>query len=81
MLEVVILVSLLLLMAITGTAALFTNDLLASIIMFSAFSLGAVLTYLVLGAPDVAFTEAVIGVVSTTYFIIALNRLKRRSSK
>lgn len=81
MIELLILVSLLLLMAVTGISALFANDLLASIVMFSAFSFFAVLTYLVMGAPDVAFTEAVVGVVATTYFIIALNHMKRGSSK
>ncbi|MGI6145278.1 MAG: Na(+)/H(+) antiporter subunit B [Peptococcia bacterium] len=79
--EIFIFVALLCLMAITGFSALWANDLLASIIMFSAFSFFAVLTYLVMGAPDVAFTEAVIGVVSTTFFIIALNHIKRESSK
>ncbi|NLO75288.1 MAG: DUF4040 domain-containing protein [Clostridia bacterium] len=81
MLEIFIFVALLCLMVITGFSALWANDLLASIIMFSAFSFFAVLTYLVMGAPDVAFTEAVIGVVSTTFFIIALNHIKRESSK
>lgn len=79
--EIFIFVALLCLMVITGFSALWANDLLASIIMFSAFSFFAVLTYLVMGAPDVAFTEAVIGVVSTTFFIIALNHIKRESSK
>lgn len=69
------------LMVITGVSALFARDLLAAIIMFSAFSFFAVLTYLTLGAPDVAFTEAVVGVVSTTFFIVALKRMKRGSSK
>ncbi|MGI6588087.1 MAG: Na(+)/H(+) antiporter subunit B [Peptococcia bacterium] len=72
---------LVLLMVITGLSALFARDLLASIIMFSAFSYFAVLTYLTMGAPDVAFTEAVVGVVSTTFFIVALKRMKRGSSK
>jgi len=81
MLEIWVLVSLLFFMIATGVSALFAKDLLASIIMFSAFSFSAVLTYLVLGAPDVAFTEAVIGGVSTTFFIIALKKMQRGSSK
>lgn len=68
-------------MVATGYIALQVVDLLAAIILFSAFSFFAVLTYLVLGAPDVAFTEAVVGVVSTTFFIVALNRLGRRYCK
>lgn len=67
-------------MVFTGFAAIYVKDLLAAIIMFGAFSFFAVLIYLVLGAPDVAFTEAVVGVVSTTFFIIALNRVRRRCS-
>ncbi|HHX96922.1 MAG TPA: DUF4040 domain-containing protein [Clostridia bacterium] len=72
---------LVLLMIITGVAALFARDLLVSIILFSAFSYFAALTYLTTGAPDVAFTEAVVGVVSTTFFIVALKQLRRGSSR
>ncbi len=79
--ELYLLAGILVLMVITGIGALFVDDLLAAIIMFSAFSFFAVLLYLTLGAPDVAFTEAVVGVVSTTFFIIALNGLRRRCSK
>jgi multicomponent Na+:H+ antiporter subunit B len=64
----------------TGIFALTSKDLLASIILFGAFSYFAVLTYLIVGAADVAFTEAVVGVVSTIYLVTALNKLKRRSS-
>ena len=81
MIELYLLAGILVLMVITGIGALFVDDLLAAIIMFSAFSFFAVLLYLTLGAPDVAFTEAVVGVVSTTFFIIALNSLRRRCSK
>ena len=81
MLGIYLLVLLLLLMILAGISALFVRDLFASIIIFSAFSFFAMLNYLALGAPDVAFTEAVVGVVSTTFFIVALNRMKRGSSK
>lgn len=69
------------LMVATACAALGARDLLGAIIMFSAFSYFAVLSYLMSGAPDVAFTEAVVGVVSTTFFIVALQRMQRGSSK
>lgn len=72
---------LLLIMVITGLMALLTEDLLAAVILFSAFSFFAVLMYLVLQAPDVAFTEAVVGIVSTSFFIVALKRLGRRYCK
>jgi len=65
----------------TGITALTVKDLLASIVLFSAFSFFAMLLYLIVGAPDVAFTEAVIGVVSTVFFIAALNKLKREARR
>ncbi|KJS19469.1 MAG: cation:proton antiporter [Clostridiaceae bacterium BRH_c20a] len=68
---------LLILLVGTGITALAVKDLLASVVLFGAFSFFAVLLYLIMGAPDVAFTEAVIGVVSTVFFIAALNKLKR----
>ena len=79
--ELLLLTVLLTLMVTTGVLALFMRDLLASIILFSAFSFFAVLVYLALGAPDVAFTEAVIGVVSTIFLVVALRGLKRRCSE
>lgn len=79
--ELSLIAVLLVLMVVTGTLALFLRDLLASIILFSAFSFFAVLIYLALGAPDVAFTEAVVGVVATTFFISALRKLKRGCSR
>jgi energy-converting hydrogenase B subunit D len=81
LLDTFLLVFLLVLLVVTGTLALFARDLLAAIIMFSAFSFFAVLIYLMLGAPDVAFTEAVVGVVATTFFIVALKRMDRGCSK
>lgn len=76
--ELLLIAFLLIIMIITSTLALLLRDLLAAIILFSAFSYFAVLIYLALGAPDVAFTEAVIGIVATTFFIAALRRIKRR---
>lgn len=57
---------------------LVTRDILAALIIYSAFSFSAVLLYFIMGSPDVAFTEAVIGVVSTIYFVMALRKLDRR---
>ncbi|KUO51269.1 MAG: cation:proton antiporter [Desulfitibacter sp. BRH_c19] len=71
---------LLILAIVTGIVALSAKDLLASVILFSAFSYFVALIYLIVGAADVAFTEAVIGVVSTVFFVSALNNLKRRCS-
>ncbi|MGI6226333.1 MAG: Na(+)/H(+) antiporter subunit B [Peptococcales bacterium] len=79
--HVFVIQTILLVLAIaTGAIALGAKDLLASIILFSAFSYFAVLVYLIMGAADVAFTEAVIGVISTLFFVSALNKLNRRCS-
>ena len=71
---------LLILMAAVGIIVLKVKDLLSAVVLFGAFSFFAVLLYLVMGAPDVAFTEAIIGVVATVFFIAALNKLKRGCS-
>jgi len=53
------------------------NSLLSAVIIYCAFSFGAMLLYISVGAADVAFTEAVIGTVSTVYFLIAIKSIKR----
>lgn len=78
--ELLLIAIILIIMIITSFLALFLKDLLAAIILFSAFSYFAVLIYLAFGSPDVAFTEAVIGVISTTFFITTLRKLKRGCS-
>lgn len=70
----------LLFMVATGITALTVRDLLAAVILFSAFSFFAVLLYIILTAPDVAFTEAVIGVISTVFFLAALKKIGRGCS-
>ena len=57
---------------------IFHKDLLAVTIIYCAFSFAAMMLYIIVGAADVAFTEAVIGVVSTVYFIIAIKSINRR---
>ena len=53
------------------------KDLLSSSIIYCAFSFCAMVLYIMVGAPDVAFTEAVIGVISTTYFVVSLRTTDR----
>ena len=77
MLFLVLMVVFLILMIFTGLSALETEDLLGAVIIFGAFSFLAVMLYLILGSPDVAFTEAVIGVISSIFFIFAIRRLNR----
>lgn len=69
--------ALLLFLIFTAASVMLSKDLLAAAVIYSAFSFCAVLLYLMMGAPDVAFTEAVIGVISTIYFVAALKKLNR----
>jgi uncharacterized MnhB-related membrane protein len=55
-----------------------TKDLLAAIIIFSAYSLVMSLLWLFLRTPDIALTEAAIGAgVTTVLFVAVLARTKR----
>lgn len=53
------------------------RNLLSATIIYCAFSLGAMLLYTIVGAADVAFTEAIIGTISTVYFIIAIKSINK----
>ena len=68
---------LLILIAI-AIVVIFHKDLLAVTVIYCAFSFVAMVLYIHVGAADVAFTEAVIGVISTVYFIIAIKSISRR---
>ena len=74
MLEAVLLLALI---AIT-LVIIFGRDLMVAVIIYCAFSFLTMFLYIVMGAPDVAFTEAVIGVISTVFFIIILRSVKRK---
>ena len=64
----------------TGIAALKMRDLVAAVFLLIAFSFGAALIYALMGAPDVAFTEAVVGAgVSGVFLISTLFFINRRS--
>ena len=67
-----------LLLIIIAIAIIFGKDLLALTVIYSVFSFAAMILYILAGAADVAFTEAVIGVISTVYFIIARKSISRR---
>jgi energy-converting hydrogenase B subunit D len=63
-----------------GLTALKVHDLVAAVFIMTAFSFGAALIYALMGAPDVAFTEAVVGAgVSGIFIVVALFFLERRS--
>lgn len=60
-------------------AIIFGRDLMTSVVIYCAFSFLTMLLYNIMGAPDVAFTEAVIGVISTVFFIIILRSIDRKT--
>lgn len=66
------------LIAITLTI-IFGKNILITVIVYNAFSFITMFLYIVMGAPDVAFTEAVIGVISTVYFLMILREIYTRS--
>ena len=57
---------------------IFAKDLVSVVVVYCAFSFVTMFLYIIMGAPDVAFTEAVIGVISTIYFIMTLKSIDRR---
>ena len=57
---------------------IFDKDLVSVVVVYCAFSFVTMFLYIIMGAPDVAFTEAVIGVLSTIYFIMTLKSIDRR---
>jgi len=69
----------LVLMVICAIAALATPDLLAAVVIFGAFSFFSAIFYTLLGALDVAFTEAAVGAAITTiFFVSAIYRTDRK---
>ncbi|NLA70662.1 MAG: DUF4040 domain-containing protein [Clostridiales bacterium] len=57
---------------------IWVKDLMVCIVEYCAFSFITMMLYNFMGAPDVAFTEAVIGVISTIIFIMMLRTINRR---
>lgn len=77
----VLIVETILLIAMIGISIgiIFEKNLLSATIIYCAFSLMAMALYTICGAADVAFTEAVIGTISTVYFIIAIKTIRGKS--
>ena len=66
----------------TALAAVLLKDLLAAVIVFSAYSLMMALLWSQLRAPDLALTEAAVGAgVTTVLFIITLYRTVRKEDR
>ena len=65
---------------ICGIGALAVKDLLSAAILFGAYSFMMCLLWAVMGAVDVAFTEASVGAgVSTVLFVAAVFQTSRRT--
>lgn len=65
---------------ICGLAAITVKDLLGAAVLFGAYSFMMCLLWVIMGAVDVAFTEATVGAgVSTVLFVAAVFRTTRRT--
>ena len=65
---------------ICGVSALAVKDLLGAAILFGAYSFMMCLLWAIMGAVDVAFTEASVGAgISTVLFVAAVFRTSRRT--
>ncbi len=65
---------------IIAVAAISVKDLLGAAILFGAYSFMMCLLWALMGAVDVAFTEASVGAgISTVLFVSAVFRTSRRS--
>ena len=65
---------------ICGAAALTVKDLLGAAILFGAYSFMMCLLWAIMGAVDMAFTEASVGAgISTVLFLATVFRTTRRT--
>jgi uncharacterized MnhB-related membrane protein len=70
--------ALLLFLIICAMFAARIRDLLSASIIFSAYSLIMAILWMILGAPDIAITEAAIGAgVTTILFVVAISKTRR----
>ena len=68
------------LVMILAVGAITVKDLLGAAILFGAYSFMMCLLWAIMGAVDVAFTEASVGAgVSTVFFVAAVFRTTRRT--
>jgi energy-converting hydrogenase B subunit D len=74
-------ITLFIFLIITAILSLYIKDLLTAVVTLSAFSFISALIYVVMGAIDVAFTEAVVGAgVTGIFFIVLIFQTSRRSN-
>ncbi|MFW5785885.1 MAG: Na(+)/H(+) antiporter subunit B [bacterium] len=73
---------LLIVMLILAVVALLTRDLRVTVVVIGVFSLVSCFFYFVLGAPDVALTEAGVGTgIGTVVFIWIVHKTQRREDE
>jgi multicomponent Na+:H+ antiporter subunit B len=67
-------------LVIMALIALYVKNLLVAVVMLTVFSFLSALLYVVMGAVDVGFTEAVVGAgVTGVLFVVLIFRTTRRS--
>ncbi len=81
MIDTVINVTLLAFLAITSVAIVRMTNLFAIVMLFGIFSLLSAGLFVVMDAPDVAFTEAAVGAGISTVLMLATLALTRNASK
>lgn len=73
-------IAILALVVVCAVGAITVKDLLGSAMLFGAYSFMLCLLWSLMGAVDVAFTEASVGAgVSTVFFVAAIFRTTRRT--
>jgi len=69
-------------LVVSAIIAIEAKKLITSVVMLSLASLLAVVSFVLLKAPDVAITEASVGAgLTTAIFLLTLKRLGRRESE
>ena len=74
-------IALLAMLLVIAGAIMFTRSLLASILLMSVYSLVVAVWFVVLDAPDVAFTEAVVGAGVSTIILLGATLLARAETE
>ncbi|MCD6245776.1 DUF4040 domain-containing protein [candidate division WOR-3 bacterium] len=79
---VILLYLVVLVLAISALCAIFTKDLLVSVVALGVNSLIVSALFFLMHAPDVAITEAAIGAgLSTAIYVFAIRHTKRQEEK
>ncbi|MBQ0133637.1 MAG: DUF4040 domain-containing protein [Clostridiales bacterium] len=70
-------ISLFVLLIVCALSTVFTGNLLASVIIFMAYSTIMAIVWILLEAPDLAITEAAVGAgISSLLFFLVLRRIR-----